>query len=245
MAESWHSAQFDVQGEDFRALRREHHRCLRFHALKCSLPSQVSTAKKRRSTTLLSRIMKCCTPVCSTRVTVLAWEFFPIFNVRMRAESTTLLPCLTRNATLTSARICTPIFCRQVARLCSKEMLNAWRRNLHPRWIFQWLLHQSVEVAKCLSRIQRSWIFPVPQSVSKFSSAQDIGYELSVAAAGNVDLLAPFTMKYFSFLTFDFALCCITVYIPHVKKWSWKAKSNNETRVQNAQSCSWLVVWHN
>ena len=43
-----HSAQIDLQGEDLRAPRREHHRCLRFHALLCFPLSQISTAVNPR-----------------------------------------------------------------------------------------------------------------------------------------------------------------------------------------------------
>ena len=60
------------------------------------------------------------------------------------------------------------------------------------------------------------------QGVSKFSKCpRHIGYELSVAIAGNVERMAPFTMKcirYFSCLNFDLTMCCVTVFIPHVTK---------------------------
>ena len=56
--------------------------------------------------------------------------------VKDSAESTTHLPW--RSVTWTSARSCTPMSCRQVARPRSKGWLSAWRMNrrrcLHPRW---------------------------------------------------------------------------------------------------------------
>ena len=41
----------------------EHHHCLRFHALKCFPTAEFQRLRSRGSTTLLSRFMKCCTPM--------------------------------------------------------------------------------------------------------------------------------------------------------------------------------------
>ena len=52
--------------------------------------------------------------------TALKYYSSQIASVKDPAESTTLLSSTTRGVTLTSARICTAMSCRQVARSCSK-----------------------------------------------------------------------------------------------------------------------------
>ena len=118
MVRLWHSAQIDLQWEDLRAPRLEHHRCPHFHAQR---------QWSRGSTTLLARIVKCCTPMSCYRWhdmfqwflraclrerrcwlqprRIFKWllhqsestcvKVFPIFNVKMQAESTALLSYVT------------------------------------------------------------------------------------------------------------------------------------------------------
>ena len=92
---------------------------------------------------------------------------FFLFSCKMPAESTTLLSCSTRNATLTSTRIRTPILCRQVARLMFQGNVESVAKE--PTVSAPSTMYFPVAAPpECrdgqivLSGLQGSWTFPFP-----------------------------------------------------------------------------------
>ena len=115
--------------------------------------------------------------------------FRPNFNVKMLAESTTFLSCSTLNATLTSARIRTPILCRQEPTVLAPSTMN-FQVAAPPECRGSQMPLTSIEIVD----------FSRSTKCEQFSKClRQIRYILSVAVARNVERLAPFTMKYICF----------------------------------------------